>query len=469
MKIELRDYQSEVINRARQAFRRSRRVLIQAPTGSGKTVLAAYMIAQTVARGDSAWFACHRAELVDGTSKTLRKFDQPHGIIGAGYPLDTSQSVQVCSIDTLKNRLHILRAPKLAIIDEAHHCSAAGWAKVTDWLHDNGACIIGLSATPRRLDGKGLDAHFDDLVIGPDVLWLIEQGHLSPYRIFAPPGPDMSGVKKRMGDYATSETAERVDRPTLIGDIVTHWDKHARGMRTVAFGVTVAHSQHIADSFSASGIAAAHLDGNTDRETRARTIVEFSSGKIDVICNVNLFGEGFDLSSIAQRDVAIDCVIQARPTQSLALHLQQVGRAMRPREGKTAMILDHAGNTLRHGLPDDDREWSLEGRDMKKRRAEENEIPPPTICEGCFHAVKKPLPPACPYCGKPFRMIEQIETTAGDLIEITQAQIAEARRSRIREDRAAKTVDDLYALGRARGYKYPMHWAQKLYAARQRS
>lgn len=465
--VQLRDYQAEVIDRARYALKRVRRVMIQAPTGAGKTVLASFMVGQTTARGQAAWFICHRAELVEGTSKTFHKFGQPHGVIAAGHGMNLQQLAQVCSIDTLKNRLDNLKAPRLAIIDEAHHCSAAGWALVIDWLHTNGSLVVGLSATPRRLDGQGLDKHFDEIVLGPSVSWLMEEGHLSPYRVFAPPGPDMGGVRKQMGDYARGETEARVDKPKLLGDMIDHWKRHANGLRTVAFGVTVAHSQHIAEQFNAAGIAAAHLDGGTPKAERARIIRDYAEGQLRVITNVDLFGEGFDLAAIAQRDVTVDCVIQGRPTQSLSLHLQQVGRALRPQPGKVAVILDHAGNAMRHGLPDDEREWSLQGRTKGKAAANDNGPPPPVICEFCFNAVQRPLPPCCPHCGKRLMAeAKEVKVAEGELVEITEAHKAELRQARKREEAEAKTLDQLVALGKTRGYQYPMKWAQHKFGAR---
>lgn len=465
-RVQLRDYQADMIQGARQALKRVPRVLLQAPTGAGKTVLASFMVGQTTARGAAAWFICHRAELVEGTSKTFHKFGQAHGIIAAGHPMNLQQLAQVCSIDTLKNRLPHLKAPRLAIVDEAHHCSAAGWALVIAWLVEHGTLVVGLSATPKRLDGQGLDKHFDEIVLGPSVSWLIDEGHLAPYRVFAPPGADMTGVRKQMGDFARGETEARVDKPKLLGDMIEHWRRHANGLRTVAFGVTVAHSQHIAEQFNAAGIPAAHLDGGSAKADRARIIREYAEGRLRVITNVDLFGEGFDLAAIAQRDVTVDCVIQGRPTQSLALHLQQVGRALRPQPGKVAIILDHAGNTMRHGLPDDEREWTLDGRAKGQGAANDNGPPPPVICEFCFNAVARPLPPCCPHCGK--RLVaeaKEIKVADGDLVEITEVQKRELRRARQIEEAEAKTLDQLVALGKSRGYKFPMKWAQHKFGA----
>lgn len=459
--IKLRDYQADMIDGARQALGRVRRVLLQAPTGAGKTVLASFMVGQTTAKGLAAWFICHRAELVEGTSKTFHKFGQAHGLIAAGHPMNTQQLAQVCSIQTLVNRLGTLKAPRLAIIDEAHHCGAEQWAQVVDWLHANGTLVVGLSATPRRMDGQGLDKHFDELVLGPSVAWLMDEGHLADYRVFAPPGPDMKGVRRQMGDFAKGETAERVDRPKLLGDMVEHWKRHAWGLRTVGFGVTVAHSQHMAAQFNAAGIPAAHLDGGTPKAERRAIIRDYANGGLRVITNVDLFGEGFDLAAIAQQDVTVDCVIQARPTQSLPLHLQQVGRCLRPGDVDVKVILDHAGNTQRHGLPDDERKWTLEGRPKGTRAANDNGPPPPVICEGCYNAIRRPLPPCCPHCGKPLAPeAKEIKVAEGELVEVTDAMKRQLRQQRAFEEQQAKTLDELVALARRRGYPSPITWAQ---------
>lgn len=197
MGVILRDYQDDVICRTRSAMRSSRRVLIQAPTGAGKTALASFMTDETQARGRLVYFVCHRAELMAQTSLTFRKFGIAHSFIAAGLTYNPRLNVQICSIDTLKNRTHIVPEPSLCIWDECHHIVAAGWAAVMNgWQR---AYHIGLSATPVRTDGKGLDDLFDDLVLGPAVAWLIEHGHLSPYQAFIPSGGmDVSGVHKRI-------------------------------------------------------------------------------------------------------------------------------------------------------------------------------------------------------------------------------------------------------------------------------
>lgn len=467
--IHLRDYQDELISNLRASLRRSRRVLVQAPTGAGKTVLASYMIDGVQSRSQDAWFICHRAELVEGTSKTFSKFGIAHGIIAGGHPTNLRALVQVCSIDTLKNRLDKLKAPRLAIIDEAHHCGAAGWALVVAWLHSQGTIIIGLSATPQRLDGRGLDAHFDEMVLGPAVAWLIENGHLAPYRIYAPSSPDMKGVRKQMGDFAKGETAERMDKPKLTGDAITHWRKYANGLRTVAFGVTRAHSQHIVDSFNAAGIPFAHLDGDTPKGERKQIIQDYAEGRVLGLSNVGLFGEGFDLAAIAQRDVTIDAVLDMAPTMSLAAYMQRGGRMLRPYAGKVGIYMDHAGNSSRHGFFDDEREWALEGKAKGDKAANDNAPLPPITCEGCFMQIRRPTPACCPSCGKRLQAeTKPMEVADGELKEMTEADKKAVRAKLKAEQAEAKTLDELVALGRKRGHKFPVKWAQHVWGNRRR-
>jgi superfamily II DNA or RNA helicase len=469
--IVLRDYQQDMIVGCRAALKRVKRVLLQAPTGAGKTVLASYMISRCASRGDAAWFICHRAELVAGTSNTFTKFGIPHSQIAAGYSESLEQLVQVCSIDTLKNRLKKLKAPRLAVIDEAHHSGAAGWSKVIDWLRENGTTIVGLSATPQRLDGKGLDAQFDEIVLGPQTAWLIEKGNLAPYKLYAPHVPDMKGVRKAMGDFSKADAAARMDKPTLTGDAIEHWKKYANGMRTVVFAINVDHSKHIAEQFCAAGIPAAHLDGDTPKAERKAIIAAYAAGELQVLTNVDLFGEGFDLSAIAQTDVTIDCVMLMRPTQSLALFLQQVGRALRPALGKIAVILDHAGNVMRHGFPDDEREWFLVGKKGKSKGGADTldaGPPPPMTCGCCFQQVRRPAV-ICPTCGTELTApaeVKAITVSKAELIEIKEREKARIRDMRKREEAACKSLQDWIALGKQRGYEFPAAWALKRHGLR---
>lgn len=460
MGVILRDYQADVISRTRTAMRHSRRVLIQAPTGAGKTALASYMTDETQARNKLVYFVCHRAELLAQTSATFRKFGIAHSYIAAGLPYDARLNVQICSIDTLKNRTHIVPEPSLCIWDECHHIVAAGWAAVMNGWEK--AFHIGLSATPIRTDGKGLDDLFDDLVLGPAVEWLISEGHLSPYQAFIPSGGmDVGGVHTRMGDFVGKEIEAKIDRPKLVGDIIQHWRKHASSALSIAFAPSLDFSMYMVDQFNAAGIPSAHLDGNTDKAERKRIIQRFADGEIRVLWNRFLFGEGLDLAAIAQKDVTIDCVIDAAPTQSVALALQRWGRALRPGEGKTAVLLDHAGNMLRHGFPDDDRDWKLEGSE-KSGKDSKSTTQPPMICGDCYNAIKRPAPPFCPHCSKALKPeVKPLEVADGELVAANDNEKAAVRAKLEQEEREAKSLNELVALAQRRGYKNPMHWAKR--------
>lgn len=429
------------------------------------------MAAAFASRNRAVWFLCHRGELVEQTSKTFTRYGLRHGFIAADYPQSLGELVQICSIDTLKNRLDQLTAPALALIDECHHSGAAGWALVIKWLTDKGTKIVGLTGTPQRHDGAGLDDHYDEIVLGPSVAWLMAEGHLSQYAIYAPSAPDMAGVGTMGGEWARGETARRMQAPKLTGDIIKHWRKLANGMRTVGFAMTVKHSEHMAALFNAAGIPSAHLDGKTPKTERKRIIMDFAEGRLSVIWNVGLFGEGFDLAAIAQMDITIDCVIDAAPTRSLSWYLQKVMRPMRPAPGKVAIILDHAGNSNVHGYPEDDRDWSdaWKGRDKRKKAANDNAPPPPVTCGECFRQVRRPVPELCPGCGTPMTAEQRAIAVAPEDLEKKEAAEKKATKERLaREQAECKTLHELADLFRRRGHKKPVERAGVVYGARRR-
>lgn len=460
--LTLRDYQIDILDRTRGAMRRHRAVLMQLPTGGGKTAIATTMIGNAREKGLSAWFICHRDFLVEQTSLTFEKNDIEHGFIAAGARFNPYERVQVCAIDTLKNRLDRIKyAPHLMVWDECKHIAAAGWQKVFNYFPKTRH--VGLDATPCRLDGKPLAPFFGELVPGPTVAWLIDHGYLSQYRCFAPFSPDLSGVSSRAGDFSQGEVSALMDTNQIIGGMVRHWKQHAAGMKTVAFATSVEHSRHIVAEFNANGIRAIHLDGESPTHERKAGARALARGEIDLISNVELFGEGYDLSAQAGCDVRIECVILARPTQSLALHLQQVGRALRPGDFP-AVILDHAGNTLRHGLPCQDRTWTLEGRDKAKKASESG--PPVRQCKGCYgvYSISRNV---CPHCGLAY-LIEgkELEELAGDLQEVDPVALRKARNVETAVAHKEDGVEGLIKLARKRGYKNPEKWAAHVHTAK---
>ena len=452
---KLRPYQLDIIQQARQLIKNGvRSILIQSPTGSGKTCLTAHMMGASSQKGIPSWFIVHRRELLYQSSRTFDDVGIPYGIIAAGFPVNGRPLVQIASVQSLARRIGKVKSPKLIVWDECHHLAAKSWSKIHANYPD--AIHIGLTATPQRLDGKGLGDWFTHMIQGPSPADLIGQGYLSPYKAYAPMTIDATGIHVKMGDYITREVESIVDRPTITGDTVKHYKKYAQDKRALVFCASIKHSNHVVEQFNLSGIPAEHVDGETDRRIRDAAMKRFTDGKTLVICNVDLFGEGLDVPDM-------EAVILLRHTQSLGLSLQQVGRVLRPKEGKTAIILDHVGNLARHGLPDDDLEWSLAGRDIRKSGDKENNVPVRT-CPKCF-AVLRAAVMVCQYCQHVFEVTpREITEKEGELVEIDKELL---RRERMREQGRVNGFDELVALGKKRGYKSPHAWARFIVQARQ--
>lgn len=452
----LRPYQEKIITEARQLMSKGRKsLLIWSPTGSGKTALTANMIKTAAERGFKCMFLVHRRELIKQSMRTFYNSGVSHGVIANGFTADPTQAIQIASVQTLQNRLNQCNQFNLIVYDEAHHVGAKSWNNVIN--HFPAAFHIGLSATPERLDGKGLRPYFSEIVYGPSIEWLIENKYLSPYKLFAPSSISLEGVHTRGGDYVKSEITKIVDKPTITGDAVREYQRRAYGKRAVVFACSVQHSEHVVAHFNAAGIPSEHVDGETPSEERDAAIERFERGETLVLSNVDLFGEGFDLPSI-------ECAILLRPTQSLGLYIQQVGRSLRPSPGKSeAIILDHAGNCARHGLPDEPREWNLDGRSGREKRSMDSG-PSVKICPRCF-AAQKSGSIQCQYCGMGFEIKPRdIEEVDGELIEIDKDTLRKQQRQ---EQGRAQTLEDLIVYGKAKGYKRPELWARHVYMARQ--
>jgi superfamily II DNA or RNA helicase len=451
--MQLRDYQQQAIDDLRAAYRNGARApLLVGPTGMGKTVIIAAILQGIAARGRSAMVLVHRRELIAQTADKLRLAGVQHGIIAAGLPT-TDHPIQVASVQTLTRRLgQLATAPDLIVIDEAHHATAGSWKRVMD--HWPETLRLGVTATPMRLDGRGLSAAFDRLIFGPSVAGLVNAGFLCPARIYAPPVmADLTGLKRRAGDYATDQAAAAMDRPSVTGDAIAHYQRLAAGQRAIAFCCSIAHAEHVAASFNAANISAGTLLGET--RDRDQLVQRFAAGELQVLVTVDVVSEGFDIP-------AAGCAILLRPTQSLGLYLQQVGRVLRPAvDKKLAIILDHVGNVHRHGFPDDPRDWSLNDR-LRRTAGAGSAAPSVRTCPACFAAFKPA--PKCPCCGAacapPPRTIRQQD---GELKELQR----EAARQRSAERKKARTLQELIHVGQARGMKNPVGWAKHVYFARQ--
>lgn len=352
----LRPYQTTAIESTLQALTTHGSAVMQMPTGAGKTKVATEVVKR---HNKPVWFICHRQEIERQASAAFTAAGIDHGIVSPRAKPDYGKPVQIVSVATLARHIGEMELPSLAIWDECHHVAAKSWSAIRGQL--SGAQHLGLTATPERLDGKGLSEWFSELVVGPSVRDLIDGGYLSDFRYFAPSDPDLASAKMQAGDYRKNDLARMMNTPVLIGDSVAEYKRLVNGKRALVFAVSVEASRALVDRFNADGISAAHVDGTTDSGDRDAATRALASGEIKVLSNVEVFTEGFDLP-------AIDAVILLRPTKSLALFLQMVGRGLRLADGKdSATIIDHAGLWLDHGMLDAPMEWTLEGGARKRR------------------------------------------------------------------------------------------------------
>ena len=418
--MELRQYQLDFVASVLAAIEQAQHPLVVAPTGSGKTVIAAEII-RALGENKFVLVIAHRRELIRQTKKKLAEFGIKAGVILAGEPLDLTRRVQIASIQTISARY--IRGGKelppadVIFIDEAHHARARTYKKLIEMYPD--ARVAGLTATPCRKDGRGLGSTFSTMIETPQVQQLIDLGFLVKTRFFAPSMPDLKGVHIRQGDYVEREHAERVDLPELVGSIVVSWHQHNTERRkTVVFAVNVAHSQNLCDEFVKSGVKAEHIDGGTPKDVRDEILAKLDRGEIEVVCNCMILTEGWD-------QPAVSCIVLARPTKSMGLYRQMVGRGLRPAPGKTdLLVLDHSGAVYSHGRPEDPMVWFLEEDKKAKSPAQLARTLSPSAnrllaCKKCsaIRVAGKP----CTECGYfPKRPGEFMSTRDGELHHVDQ-------------------------------------------------
>lgn len=347
----LHGFQERFLGDIRTALRGgARSVLAVAPTGSGKTVVMCHIARGIYEAGQSLLIVVHRDELVDQTSRRLASLGVPHGRLNADTDTRDGNRVVIATIQTAVRR--DLQRPDWLIYDECHLSKAKSWVTLRAQFEQ--ARLLGFSATPCRLDGEGFDDMYSELVLGPSTRELIDWGYLVPYRALCFEAPDLSGVGKNAdGDYREAELAAVMNTSGLTGDIVEHWQQHASDRLTLIFAVNVAHAHALADRFRQAGVASEAIDGRLGYQERKAVLARFGS-ETRVLASVMLFTEGWDRPDIF-------AIVLARPTMSLRLHLQMIGRGLRTAPDKRdCLILDHAGNLNKHGLPDADRAWKLE-------------------------------------------------------------------------------------------------------------
>jgi len=459
MTIQLFPDQIRSIDRLRGALRTHKSVLLQGETGSGKSVMAAYMIANSRAKGLKSAFVVPRRDLLHQMSETFTAFGIAHSFVAAGRPFNPYSQTHICTVGTLANRLDKIQ-PGIVFYDEAHYGGAQLSSMIAHYKV-KGAWSIGLSATPEKTNGQGLDEFYDDLVLGPTIRELIDLKRLSDYRLFAPSRPDLSGISTVAGEYAKGELANFMEHETvLIGDAVKHYLAHAAGKLNITFCTSIKHSQMTAEAFRAAGVPSMHMDGETPDDERRRIASAFARRELMNICSVDLMTFGYDLASASGvKGAVIESISDLRPTKSRPLQRQKIGRALRYKE-QPAIILDHSGNTMIHGMPCEEISWTLTGR--KKRKQNDERAIAVRQCPVCYF-VHAPAP-ACVNCGHIYpvesRMVENVD---GELVELDRAAMV-----RRRNQGMAETLDDLVALGRSRGMKNPEGWARHVFAGREK-
>lgn len=424
----LRPYQVKADTGLDDAFAAGKKApLVVLATGGGKTSIAAHYIHKTVERGGHVMFIAHRNELITQCSARLDGVGVEHGIIKAGNKRVNDRPVQVASIATLINRVrpqeqtegqavdllnqdaaHNYKAD-LIIIDEAHR--ALGSTYLAAIAAFPNAKVIGLTATPWRSDGKGLSDLFDHIVVGATPAELTELGYLVPCRAFTTPlEPDFDKIKIKMGEFDKKAVEAAMNTAKLVGDIYDQWKTRASDRQTVIFASSRAHGQHIRDIFAEKGERVAYLDGDTDALVRDQILADLTSGVIQIVVNMGVLTEGWDCPPVS-------CIVIARPTKSLTLYIQIAGRGLRTlpgedqiprdlwhtRKKKDCILIDHGGNTMRHGLVTEDREYSLEGDSSKAARKDEakacfkcHAIYSGRKCPECGHVNTKPKPELTP-------------------------------------------------------------------------
>jgi superfamily II DNA or RNA helicase len=450
--ITLRPYQQDrMIEPVRQAFRDGFKApCLVAPTGAGKTRTFAAMTEAAAARGNRTCILAHRVELIEQIETALGDLGIECDMVAAGFTRRDSP-VMVASVQTLIRRLDQIRPPDFLIIDECHHAASDTYAKIIGaWSL---ARRLGVTATPMRLDGKGLATYFDTLELGPTVADLTPEW-LSPARVWAPPTIDTSGLHTIAGDYAKGEAEAAANKPSITGDALSHYRRIADGKPGLIFCTSIKHATEVAQYFREAGYSAVMLNGGMDRRLRRDALDDFRAGRIQLVTSCDIFVEGVDLPGC-------QVGIILRPTQSIALWRQMCGRVLRKSEGKEcAYLIDHANNVAKFGRPCDEPEWALTYDETKRKRKPQIQQ---KVCSKCW-ASNSMQAFVCRECGERFKAAprSKIEHVDGELGEVTE----EIRRDRVaKQIKSAHTLAELKEIAREHGYK--PGWAEMRWAAKQ--
>ena len=424
--MQLRAYQIELVDAVHKAYKQGyKRPCIVLGCGGGKSIIVAEMAKRTTDGGKRVLFLVHRRELCEQIRRTF---------------CDYGVNMRLCKVgmvQTIVRRLGKLEKPALIITDENHHCLATSYKKIYEHWPD--VYCVGITATPVRLNGDGLGDVNDKLIIGKSTRWLINHHFLADYDYYAPDIADLTGLHTRRGEYVISEIEQKMIKDAVFGDVIKYYKQLSSGKQAICYCASIKHSLRMAQEFNAAGIPAAHIDGKTDKGSRRKIIDKFRSGEITILCNVDLISEGFDVP---------DCTtsILLRPTKSLTLFIQQSMRCMRYKEGKRAVIIDHVGNYARFGLPDLDREWTLDKKEKNKRNQEESKEKI-RQCPRCFFV--HPFAPECPECDYVYPVKERVleEEKEAELQQVPKIVLDYST------PQDCKNIDELRQYAKRKGYK----------------
>lgn len=443
--MQIRDYQKKLINGLRNSMTNGHKnIMVQSPAGSGKSITMAEIVKRITQHEMNVLFVVHRRELVKQIKSTFVKW----GV--------NMNFCEIYMVQTATRRLEKLIKPEYIFVDEAHHSLAKTYKRIFDYFPV--AHVIGFTATPIRLSGKGFREVYDDLIIGPKISWLIKNHYLAPYTYYSVNLIDQKQLKRSStGDY-TRQSMENASKNIIYGDVINAYKKLANNSKAIVYSYSVQSCKQVAEEFNKNHISAQEVDGKTDKDTRKKAMHDFRTGKIKVLVNAELYGEGVDVP---------DCqtVIMLRPTQSLSLFIQQSMRCMRYKPGKNAIIIDQVANYTRFGLPDFDRDWTLEDRAKHPQREGGSDGPAIKTCPECFGVILASCH-ECPLCGHSFeaefRKLAQDRRAELEKINLNAKELRERKKKEqellLRDPSTFTTFKELAIYGKATGHKPGWAW-----------
>ncbi|MDI6497902.1 DEAD/DEAH box helicase family protein [Leuconostoc suionicum] len=450
MPFQLYDYQNKLLSDARQSLANgSKSVMVVSAAGSGKTAMMSEMARLTTSHHKRVWVMAHRKELINQIRDSF-KFNE----------VDFEYAV-IKTVGTMVHRMNNMAPPDLIIFDEAHHSIANTYRKVRDKFPN--VPTIGFTATPWRMSGVGFTDMYDDIVTGPSIPWLIEHDKLAPFDYYVPTFIDINKIKFNSAGNATADSMQEAvgDELATLNSIYDQWKLLAEHEKTITYMYSVDSSHAIVDLFNQNGVPSAHIDSKTPKAIRDKAMQDFKDGKLQMLSNYELYGEGVNIPDATT-------VIMARPTKSLVFYIQAGMRSMRYQPNKKALILDFVGNVNRFGLPDYDHDWEDYFKGTKKKKSGDFEAPVST-CDNCFATFysnewvdvhsgtnedgKETKYKTCPYCGEVTEtVVERAEKKAVDikLSKVTDLDEFEKNRLAGLSVRQAKTPMQKYKILQSR-------------------